>query len=77
MLVEPTKSFSCLMNRIKLFMKKTVQLTDTVDEDGDSCEDIEGLRQNIFDSLKEASANENLCIKANNISSYGAGFVLI
>ena len=71
------KKFFLFDEQYKIVYEKTVQLTDTVDEDGDSCEDIEGLRQNIFDSLKEASANENFCIKAINISAYGASFVYI
>ena len=71
------KKFFLFDEQYKIVYEKTVQLTDTVDEDGDSCEDIKGLRQNIFDSLKEASANENFCIKAINISAYGASFVYI
>ena len=37
----------------QLVFEKTARFTETVDEDGDPCENIENLRLSIFDSLRE------------------------
>ncbi len=61
----------------KIVFEKTSHLAEIMDEDGDACEDIEGLRQFIFDSLKEIFGRKEFDIKAINFSAYGASFVYI
>lgn len=61
----------------KIVYEKTAKFTETVDEDGDECENLESLRGSVFDSLREVFRLKGFCIKAINFSSYGASFVYI
>jgi sugar (pentulose or hexulose) kinase len=61
----------------KIVFERSVKFVETVDEDGDPCEDIERLRLFIFDSLKTVSGLKEFNIKAINFCAYGASFVYI
>jgi sugar (pentulose or hexulose) kinase len=61
----------------RIVYEKTLQFTETVDEDGDPCENLEALTIWGRDSLKELIALEQFDIKALNFSAYGASFVHI
>ncbi len=60
-----------------IVFEKTAQFKETVDEDGDFCENLESLKLSVFDSLHEALRNKKFKISAVNFSTYGASFVLI
>lgn len=55
--------------------EKSARFTETVDEDGDPCENLESLRLSVFTSLREVSRLGDFCIKAVNFSAYGASLV--
>ena len=55
----------------------SARLMETVDEDGDTCENIESLRSFVFDSLRAVLGKKEYEIKAVNFSAYGASFVYI
>jgi sugar (pentulose or hexulose) kinase len=57
--------------------ERSARFIETVDEDGDPCENIESLRLSIFDSLRSVFAKKEFEIKALNFSTYGASFVYI
>ena len=59
----------------KLVYEESVQLEETIDEDGFSCEDIHLLTQWIKDSFDTITNNEKFQIKAVNFTAYGASFV--
>ncbi len=59
----------------KIVFEKSVSLSETVDEDGDNCENLESLRLFIFDSLIEIFRQQNFDIRAINFTSYGASLV--
>ncbi|RYZ45812.1 MAG: carbohydrate kinase, partial [Sphingobacteriales bacterium] len=61
----------------QLVFEKTARFTETKDEDGDPCENLENLRLSVFDSLREVFAMKAFCIRAINFSTYGASFVYI
>src|SRR5678815_4816297 len=61
----------------RIVYEKTLQFTETVDEDGDPCENLEALTAWGRDSLKELSEFADFDIKALNFSAYGASFVHI
>ncbi|MEO6731140.1 MAG: FGGY family carbohydrate kinase [Ferruginibacter sp.] len=61
----------------KIVYEKAAKFTETVDEDGDDCENLESLRLSVFDSLREVFRLKEFCIKAINFSTYGASFVYI
>jgi len=64
-------------SQYKIVYEKSAKFLETVDEDGDECDNLESLRINIFDSLKEVTSLKEFDIKAINFSSYGASLVYI
>jgi sugar (pentulose or hexulose) kinase len=61
----------------RIVFEKSAQFKETVDEDGDPCENLESLRLSVFDSLREVFRLKEFDIKAINFSTYGASFVYI
>lgn len=61
----------------KIVFEKTVHLKETVDDDGDPCEDIKSLQHFVRDGLKTALENQDFRIRAVNCSAYGASLVYI
>ena len=57
--------------------EQSARLTETIDEDGDPCENLESLRQSVFDSLKYSAQLKEFEVKALNFSAYGASFVYV
>lgn len=60
-----------------IVFEKSTQFKETVDEDGDPCENLESLKLFVFDSLHEVLRNKAFKVNAVNFSTYGASFVLI
>jgi len=61
----------------KIVFERSARFLETVDEDGDPCENLESLRLSIFDSLREVFKNPDFEIKSINFATYGASFVYI
>jgi sugar (pentulose or hexulose) kinase len=61
----------------KIVWEKSVNLNETVDEDGFPCEDIEILKNWILERLSEIRNLSDYVLKAINFSTYGASFVYI
>src|SRR5207237_10530467 len=59
----------------RLVLERSGELPETVDEDGDPCEDITKLTNWIQRSFWEISADPEYEISAVNFSAYGASFV--
>ena len=59
----------------KIVFERTARFFETVDEDGDPCENLDSLRLSVFDSLREVFRLKDFEIRAINFSSYGASFV--
>ncbi|MFI5159315.1 MAG: FGGY-family carbohydrate kinase [Sphingobacteriales bacterium] len=57
--------------------EKSARFIETVDEDGDPCENLESLELSVFDSLREVFKLTEFEVKAINFSTYGASFVHI
>jgi sugar (pentulose or hexulose) kinase len=57
--------------------EKSEVCTQTVDEDGEPCEDIALLTQWFYDALAQVAALPDFRIKAINFSAYGASLVYI
>jgi sugar (pentulose or hexulose) kinase len=57
--------------------EKSELLPETVDEDGDACENVALLNRWIIESLREVLNNKDFDIKAVNIATYGASFVFV
>lgn len=61
----------------QIVFERSAKFIETVDDDGDSCENLESLRLSVFDSLHEVLRNKKYDIKAINFSTYGASFVYV
>ncbi|TFF34492.1 FGGY-family carbohydrate kinase [Mucilaginibacter psychrotolerans] len=61
----------------RIVFERTARFTETADEDGFPCENIESLRLSLFDSLTEIFRQKEFVVKAINFSAYGASFVMI
>lgn len=59
----------------KIVYERSARFAETVDEDGDPCENLESLRISIFDSLNDIFNKKEFHVKAINFSAYGASFV--
>lgn len=56
-------------------LETAVRLPETVDEDGDACEDIAALRAWVLASFEELLRNDRFRVVAVNFSAYGASLV--
>lgn len=61
----------------KIVFERSARFFETIDEDGDPCENLDSLRLSVFDSLREVFRLKNFEIKAINFSSYGASLVYL
>ena len=61
----------------QLVYEKSMQLTETKDEDGDTCEDIDQLTLWVRNSFNDILQDERFSINAVNVSAYGASFVYL
>lgn len=61
----------------KIVFERSARFLEIVDEDGFPCENLESLRQSVFDSLQEVLRLPEFEIKAINFSAYGASIVNI
>lgn len=61
----------------RIVFEKSDHLRETVDEDGDPCEDVESLRTFILEGLKTILSSSDFVVRAINFSAYGASFVLV
>lgn len=61
----------------KVVFERSAKFNETVDEDGDPCENLDSLRLSVFDSLREVSSLKQYDIRAVNFSTYGASFVYL
>ncbi len=61
----------------RIVYEKSARFTETVDEDGFACENLQSLRLSVFDSLSEIFRLKEFKVKAVNFSAYGASFVYL
>lgn len=61
----------------RIVYEKTARFTETVDDDGFPCENLQSLSLSVFDSLSEIARLKEFQVKAVNFSAYGASFVLV
>ena len=61
----------------RIVYERSARFIETVDEDGDACENIESLRLSVFDSLRQVFSKKEFDIRAINFSTYGASLVYI
>jgi sugar (pentulose or hexulose) kinase len=74
---KTNKKLFLLDEDYNIVYEKSARFIETLDEDGDACENLESLQLSVFDSLHEIYRLPQFEIKAINFSSYGASLVYI
>jgi len=74
---KTNKKFFLIDEYYKIVLERTANFKETVDDDGDPCEDIDLLTNWIKQSLEDILLLKKFDIKALNFSTYGASFVHI
>ena len=60
-----------------MVFERTTHLAETVDEDGEACEDINALTEWLLTAFNEVLINPAFDVKAVNFSTYGASLVYV
>ena len=74
---KTNKKLFLFNEQYQIVFERTARFTETVDEDGNPCENLESLRLSIFDSLREVFKKQEFEIKSINFTTYGASLVYI
>jgi len=74
---KTNKKLLLFNEQYEVVFETSVTIKETVDEDGDACEDIAALSQWAINSIQEISTHPKFEIKAINFSAYGASFIYI
>lgn len=61
----------------RIVYEKTARFLETLDEDGDACENLDSIRLSVFESLNEVLRNGDYELVAINFSTYGASLVYL
>src|SRR5690349_20692767 len=61
----------------KIVYERSAKFIETIDEDGDPCENLESLRLSVFDSLRDVFRRKDFEVTGINFSTYGASFVYV
>ncbi|MET0391545.1 MAG: FGGY family carbohydrate kinase [Chitinophagaceae bacterium] len=61
----------------RIVYENAARFTETEDEDGFPCDNLDNLRQALFDSLRQIISRDEFHVKAVNITTYGASFVYV
>ena len=61
----------------KIVFEESARFTETIDEDGDACENLESLKLFVLQSLQSVIEKNEFDIRAINFSTYGASFVYV
>lgn len=61
----------------RIVFERSARFTETVDDDGDPCENLESLRLSVFDSLHEVFRKPEFDVRAINFATYGASLVYV
>jgi sugar (pentulose or hexulose) kinase len=74
---KTNKKLFLFNQQYKIVCERSARFTETEDEDGFPCENIEFLRLSVFDSLRSVFRKKEFDVKAINFSTYGASLVHI
>ena len=74
---KTNKKLFLFNQQYKIVYERSARFTETTDEDGFPCENIESLRLSVFDSLRSVFRKKEFDVKAINFSTYGASLVYI
>jgi len=74
---KTNKKLFLLDRSYSIVFGKSESLTETIDPDGDPCENLESLQQFVHSGLQHVLSLSDFSVKAVNCSAYGASLVYI
>ncbi|MDQ7947499.1 MAG: FGGY family carbohydrate kinase [Pedobacter sp.] len=74
---KTNKKLFLIDENYRIVYERAARFVETVDEDGDACENLESLISSVHDSLSQVQKLAEYDIKAINFSTYGASFVYL
>ncbi|TKC02558.1 FGGY-family carbohydrate kinase [Pedobacter cryotolerans] len=74
---KTNKKLFLIDEEYKIVYERSAKFVETLDEDGEPCENLESLISSVYDSLHQVQKMEEFEIKAINFSTYGASFVYL
>jgi L-fuculokinase len=74
---KTNKKLFLIDEEYKIVYERAARFVETLDEDGEPCENLESLISSVYDSLHQVQKMEEYEIKAINFSTYGASFVYL
>jgi sugar (pentulose or hexulose) kinase len=74
---KTNKKFFLFDEQYQVIRERTTRIAELMDEDGFPCEDLEQLKEFVFDSLREIQADKKFNLQAINLSTYGASLVYL
>lgn len=74
---KTNKKLFLINEQYRFVFHRSVSFSETVDEDGDVCEDLENIRSAVVSLLQEVHRISDFDIKAINFAAYGASFAYL
>ncbi|KLT66500.1 FGGY-family carbohydrate kinase [Pedobacter sp. BMA] len=74
---KTNKKLFLIDENYQIVFERSARFVETVDEDGEPCENLESLKSSVYDSLNQVLQMKEFDIKAVNFSTYGASFVYL
>ena len=74
---KTNKKLFLIDEEYKIVYERSARFVETLDEDGEPCENLESLISSVHDSLNQVQLMKEFDIKAINFSTYGASFVYL
>ncbi|SFB80576.1 Sugar (pentulose or hexulose) kinase [Parapedobacter composti] len=74
---KTNKKLFLFNEQYQIVFERSARFTETIDEDGDPCENLESLRLSVFDSLHEVFRKPEFEVRAINFAAYGASLVYV
>lgn len=74
---KTNKKLFLINEQYQIVYERSARFVETVDEDGDPCENLDSLISSVHDSLSQVQKLNEYEIKAINFSTYGASFVYL
>lgn len=74
---KTNKKLFLIDENYRIVYERSARFVETIDEDGEACENLESLQSSVHDSLHQVLQMKEFDIKAVNFSTYGASFVYL
>jgi len=74
---KTNKKFFLFNEQYKIVLERSVQFEEIKDEDGFPCDDVNGIKEWVTETMQDILKLKKFTVRAFNCSAYGASFVHI